>query len=108
VLLQVAIDRAESIGVIAQVRGVADTIEIGTPLLKRFGIGAISTARELCSDTPISRRHQDRRRRLMEDNPDMVERLSEAKCIPIGGRPRARIWSIQPEPNPPVSPMNVA
>ena len=28
-------------------------IEIGTPLLKRFGIGAISTARELCPDTPI-------------------------------------------------------
>jgi 3-hexulose-6-phosphate synthase len=53
VLLQVAIDKAESIGVIAQMRGVADIIEIGTPLLKRFGIGAIATARELCPDTPI-------------------------------------------------------
>jgi len=53
VLLQVAIDKAESIGVIGQVRGVADIIEIGTPLLKRFGIGAIATARELCPDTPI-------------------------------------------------------
>jgi len=53
VLLQVAIDMAESFGVIAQVRGVADIIEIGTPLLKRFGIGAIATARELCPDTPI-------------------------------------------------------
>lgn len=52
-LLQVAIDKAESIGVIGQVRGVADIIEIGTPLLKRFGIGAIATARELCPDTPI-------------------------------------------------------
>ena len=52
-LLQVAIDKAESIGVIAQVRGVADIIEIGTPLLKRFGIGTIATARELCPDTPI-------------------------------------------------------
>ena len=52
-LLQIAIDRAESLGVIAQVRGVADIIEIGTPLLKRFGIGAIATARELCPDTPV-------------------------------------------------------
>jgi hypothetical protein len=52
-LLQVAIDKAESLSVIAQVRGIADIIEIGTPLLKRFGIGAIATARELCPDTPI-------------------------------------------------------
>ena len=52
-LLQVAIDTPESLSVAAQVRGVADIIEIGTPLLKRFGIGAISTARELCPDTPI-------------------------------------------------------
>jgi 3-hexulose-6-phosphate synthase len=53
VLLQVAIDRAESFAVIAQMRGIADIIEIGTPLLKRFGVGAIATARELCPDTPI-------------------------------------------------------
>jgi 3-hexulose-6-phosphate synthase len=52
-LLPVAIDKAESLGVIAQVRGIADIIEIGTPLLKRFGIGAIATARELCPDTPV-------------------------------------------------------
>jgi 3-hexulose-6-phosphate synthase len=52
-LLQVAIDKAESLGLIAQVRGIADIIEIGTPLLKRFGIGAIATARELCPDTPV-------------------------------------------------------
>jgi 3-hexulose-6-phosphate synthase len=52
-LLQVAIDKAESLSVIVQVRGIADIIEIGTPLLKRFGIGAIATARELCPDTPI-------------------------------------------------------
>jgi 3-hexulose-6-phosphate synthase len=49
----VAIDKAEHFDVIAQVRGVADIIEIGTPLLKRFGIGAIATARELCPDTPV-------------------------------------------------------
>jgi 3-hexulose-6-phosphate synthase len=53
VLLQVAIDKAENFGVIRQVRGVADIIEIGTPLLKRFGIGAIATACELCPDTPV-------------------------------------------------------
>jgi 3-hexulose-6-phosphate synthase len=53
VLLQVAIDKAESFSVIAQVREIADIIEIGTPLLKRFGIGAIATARELCPHTPI-------------------------------------------------------
>jgi len=53
VLLQVAIDKAENFGVIAAVRGVADIIEIGTPLLKRFGVGAITTARELCPNTPI-------------------------------------------------------
>jgi 3-hexulose-6-phosphate synthase len=53
VLLQVAIDKAEDIGVIARVREVADIIEIGTPLLKRFGIAAIATARELCPGTPI-------------------------------------------------------
>jgi len=53
VLLQVAIDKAESFGVIAQMRGIADILEIGTPLLKRFGIGAIATARELCPDTPL-------------------------------------------------------
>ncbi len=52
-LLQVAIDTAESLGVIARVRGIADIIEVGTPLLKRFGVGAIATARELCPDTPI-------------------------------------------------------
>ena len=52
-LLQIAIDRAESFGVIPRVRGIADIIEIGTPLHKRFGIGAIATARELCPDTPI-------------------------------------------------------
>ena len=52
-LLQVAIDKPESLGVITEVRGIADIIEIGTPLLKRFGIGAVATARELCPDTPL-------------------------------------------------------
>jgi 3-hexulose-6-phosphate synthase len=46
-------DTPESLSVIPQVRGIADIIEIGTPLLKRFGVGAIATARELCPETPI-------------------------------------------------------
>ena len=45
--------RRKASGVIAELRGIADIIEIGTPLLKRFGIGAIATARELCPDTPV-------------------------------------------------------
>jgi 3-hexulose-6-phosphate synthase len=52
-LLQVAIDRPEHLGVLPLVRGVADIVEVGTPLLKRFGDGAIATARELCPDTPV-------------------------------------------------------
>lgn len=31
----------------------ADIVEIGTPLLKRFGVAAIATARELCPDVPV-------------------------------------------------------
>jgi 3-hexulose-6-phosphate synthase len=52
-LLQVAIDRPEHLGVLPLIRGVADIVEVGTPLLKRFGIGVIATARELCLDAPV-------------------------------------------------------
>jgi 3-hexulose-6-phosphate synthase len=52
-LLQVAIDRPEHLGVLPLIRGVADIVEVGTPLLKRFGIGVIATARELCPDAPV-------------------------------------------------------
>ncbi|HZZ61642.1 MAG TPA: orotidine 5'-phosphate decarboxylase / HUMPS family protein [Roseiarcus sp.] len=52
-LLQVAIDKPEHLGVLPLVCGVADIVEIGTPLLKCFGIGAIATARALCPDTPV-------------------------------------------------------
>ena len=34
-------------------KGIADIIEIGTPVLKRFGISAITTARELCPDVLV-------------------------------------------------------
>ena len=52
-LLQIALDRPEHLSVVPRLRGIADIVEIGTPLLKRFGIGAIATARELCPGTPV-------------------------------------------------------
>jgi 3-hexulose-6-phosphate synthase len=53
VLLQIALDRPEHLALLPKIRGVADIVEIGTPLLKRLGIGAIATARELCPDTLV-------------------------------------------------------
>ena len=52
-LLQIALDKPEHFAVLPQLRGIADIVEVGTPLLKRFGIGAIATARELCPDTLV-------------------------------------------------------
>jgi 3-hexulose-6-phosphate synthase len=52
-LLQIALDKPEHLALLPTMRNVADIVEIGTPLLKRFGIGAIATARELCPHTPV-------------------------------------------------------
>ena len=52
-LLQIALDKPEHLALLPLVRGLADIIEVGTPLLKRFGVAAIATARELCPDTPV-------------------------------------------------------
>jgi len=52
-LLQLSIDMPEHLALIAQMHDVADIIEIGTPVLKRFGLSAITTARELCPQTLI-------------------------------------------------------
>jgi len=52
-LLQIAIDRPEHLALIPQMQDIADIIEIGTPVLKRFGLSAIATARELCPQTLI-------------------------------------------------------
>jgi 3-hexulose-6-phosphate synthase len=52
-LLQVAIDRPEHLAQISAMKGIADIIEIGTPVLKRLGLSAITTARELCPDTLV-------------------------------------------------------
>lgn len=52
-LLQIALDKPEHLALLPHIKHIADIVEIGTPLLKRFGIGAIATARELCRDTPV-------------------------------------------------------
>ena len=44
-LLQIAFDKPEHLALLPQVKPFADIIEIGTPVLKRFGISAITTAR---------------------------------------------------------------
>jgi 3-hexulose-6-phosphate synthase len=52
-LLQIAIDKPEHMGILPSLKGIADIVEIGTPVLKRFGLTGISTARELCPDVPV-------------------------------------------------------
>ena len=52
-LLQIAFDSPEHLALLPRVKGIADIVEIGTPVLKRFGIGVIATARELCPDTLV-------------------------------------------------------
>jgi 3-hexulose-6-phosphate synthase len=53
VLLQIAFDKPEHLALLPQLKPFADIIEIGTPVLKRFGIAAIATARELCPDVLV-------------------------------------------------------
>lgn len=52
-LLQIAFDKPEHLALLSLVKPYADIVEIGTPLLKRFGISAITTARELCPDVMV-------------------------------------------------------
>ncbi|TIL58730.1 MAG: hypothetical protein E5Y79_18550 [Mesorhizobium sp.] len=52
-LLQVAFDKPEHLALLAQMKEFADIIEIGTPLLKRLGLSAIATARELCPEVMV-------------------------------------------------------
>lgn len=52
-LLQIAFDKPEHLALLPQVKPFADIVEIGTPVLKRFGISAITTARELCPDVMV-------------------------------------------------------
>lgn len=52
-LLQLAIDKPEHFAVLAAVADLIDIAEVGTPVLKRFGLSAISTARELAPGLPV-------------------------------------------------------
>jgi 3-hexulose-6-phosphate synthase len=52
-LLQLAIDRPDSLAIVPQVAEFVDILEVGTSMLKRFGLAAISTVRELAPDVPI-------------------------------------------------------
>lgn len=52
-LLQLALDKAQHFAVLSQVRDLVDIVEVGTPVLKRFGLSAIATALELSGGTPI-------------------------------------------------------
>lgn len=52
-LLQIALDKPEHLGVLPLIKYVADIVEIGTPLLKRFGVSALATAKEICPGIPI-------------------------------------------------------
>jgi len=52
-LLQIALDKPEHLSLLPRLSGLADIVEIGTPVLKRFGLSAVATAREFCPDTLI-------------------------------------------------------
>lgn len=52
-LLQIAFDRPEHLALLSRLSPFADIIEIGTPVIKRFGLSAITTAREMCPDRMI-------------------------------------------------------
>ena len=52
-LLQIAFDKPEHLALLPQMTHFADIVEIGTPVLKRFGVSAITTARELCPDIMV-------------------------------------------------------
>jgi 3-hexulose-6-phosphate synthase len=52
-LLQIAFDKPEHLALLPQMKPYADIIEIGTPVLKRLGLSAITTARELCPNVLV-------------------------------------------------------
>jgi 3-hexulose-6-phosphate synthase len=53
VLLQLAIDDPGYLGVMTEVIEFVDILEVGTPLLKRFGLAAIATVRERGEGRPV-------------------------------------------------------
>lgn len=52
-LLQLALDKPQHFAVLSMVKDLVDIVEVGTPVLKRFGLSAISTVRELTPETPV-------------------------------------------------------
>lgn len=52
-LLQLALDKPEHFAVLTAVGDLVDIVEVGTPVLKRYGVSAIATARELASGIPV-------------------------------------------------------
>ena len=52
-LLQLAIDDPGSLGVVPAVAEFVDIVELGTPVLKRFGVGGLVTLREMAGGRPI-------------------------------------------------------
>jgi 3-hexulose-6-phosphate synthase len=51
--LQLAVDAPEHFALVTKVGRYFDLIEVGTPVLKRFGVSAISTALELSGGMPV-------------------------------------------------------
>ena len=51
--LQLALDAAEHFALLPVLASYFDIVEVGTPLLKRFGVAAIATARELSNGRSI-------------------------------------------------------
>lgn len=52
-LLQLAIDDPASFGVVPAVAEFVDIVELGTPVLKRFGVAALMTLRDMAGGRPI-------------------------------------------------------
>jgi 3-hexulose-6-phosphate synthase len=52
-LLQLAIDHPDALAIARQVADLVDILEVGTPLLKRFGLASIITAREIAPHVPV-------------------------------------------------------
>jgi 3-hexulose-6-phosphate synthase len=52
-LLQLAIDDPRHLGIASALSDLVDIIEVGTPLLKRFGLSAVGTARQLGGDCVV-------------------------------------------------------
>ena len=82
--LQVALDAPEAIACLESIRDLVDVIEIGTPLLKRFGLSAITTVKQLAptavilADSKTADGGYLEARMLYDAGAEMITVLSEA------------------------------